>query len=350
MRVVVVGATGNVGTSVVERLIDDPAVESIVGVARRRPGIELPKVEWRAADIGVDDLEPLVAGADAVIHLAWVLQPQHDEPLLFRTNVIGTSRLFDAAGRARVPAFVYASSVGTYACGPKEPRVPESWPATGIPTSFYSRHKAAVERLLDVVGPRHPDVRIVRLRTSLVFKRQAASGIARLFLGPLIPKRLLSPSSIRLVPDTPRFTFQAVHSSDAAAAYHLALQRDVSGPFNVASEPPLTPRVLASLLDARRIPVPAAALRGAAWASWRLRLQRSEEGWIDMALDTPLMDTTRARNELGWRPNWLATDALLDLLEGMRDGAGGPTPPLSPTLPDRDPVVPITPVTGTPHA
>jgi nucleoside-diphosphate-sugar epimerase len=128
----------------------------------------------------------------------------------------------------------------------------------------------------------------------------------------------------------PRLRFQAVHSYDVGEAYRLALTRDVQGPFNIAAEPVLDPPELARLLRARRVRVPPRLLRLAVAASWRLRLQPSPEGWLDMALAVPIMDTTRARTQLGWTPQMGADEALLDLLRGLREGAGAETPPLDP--------------------
>jgi hypothetical protein len=71
-------------------------------------------------------------------------------------------------------------------------------------------------------------------------------------------------------------------------------------------------------------------LRSAANAAWRLRLQPSPPGWVDMALGVPIMSTARARDELGWSPRHSSRDALLELLAGFRDSAGGDTPRLSP--------------------
>src|SRR4051812_21808469 len=177
MRVVVVGATGNVGTSVLHALAGDTAIESIVGVARRMPAMSFPGVEWVAADIRSSDLEPIFTGADAVVHLAWAIQPSRDEAELRSVNVDGSARVFRAAGRAGVGALVYASSVGAYSPGPKDRAVDESWPTDGIETSFYSRHKAEVERLLDRFEAEFPSVRSVRLRPGLIFKREAAQEI-----------------------------------------------------------------------------------------------------------------------------------------------------------------------------
>jgi nucleoside-diphosphate-sugar epimerase len=330
MRVVVTGASGNVGTSLLRALEHEELVESVVGIARRRPSGAFAKTTWVQSDVSRDDLAPSMQGADAVVHLAWLIQPSRDEAKLRATNIDGSARVFEAAARAGVPRLVYASSVGTYSPGPKDRAVDESWPTDGIASSYYARHKAEVERLLDQFEARHPDVRVVRLRPGLIFKREAASEIRRLFAGPLLPGFLARPALIPIVPDVARLRFQAVHSYDVGEAYKLALTRNVHGPFNIAAEPVLDPRELGRLLGARPVPVPARVLRGAAALTWRLRLQPASEGWVDMALAVPIMDTGRARRELGWAPRFSAGEALLDLLAGFRAGAGAQTPPLAP--------------------
>jgi UDP-glucose 4-epimerase len=90
VRVVVVGASGNVGTSVLRELADEPAVDSVLGVCRRMPSLQFPKVEWRVADVAVSPLEPLFRGADAVVHLAWLIQPGRDREQTRRVNVAGS--------------------------------------------------------------------------------------------------------------------------------------------------------------------------------------------------------------------------------------------------------------------
>jgi UDP-glucose 4-epimerase len=330
MRIVVVGASGNVGTSVLRALADEPAVDHVIGVSRRLPEMRFPKVEWRTADISRSALEPHLQGADAVIHLAWLIQPSRDLETLRATNVDGSARLFAAVAAANVPSLVYASSVGAYSPGPKDRPVDESWPTGGVATSFYARHKSEVERLLDRFEHEQPQVRVVRLRPGLIFKREAASEIRRLFVGPFLPSPLVRRELIPVVPAAERLKFQAVHSYDAGHAYRLAAVGDAHGAFNVAAEPVLDPPALARLLGARQLPLPPGLLRAAAAASWRLRLQPSEPGWVDMGLSVPLMDTTRAREELGWKPRYGADDALRDLLEGLQRGEGLGTPPLEP--------------------
>jgi UDP-glucose 4-epimerase len=328
VRVVVFGATGNAGSSLVRLLAGDERISAIVGVARRRPELRLPKTEWVEADVG-DQLGPLVDGADAVVHLAWLIQPSRNEAELRRVNVYGSQRVFDAVVQAGVPTLVYASSVGAYSRGPKDRRVDESWPVEGIRTSFYSRHKAEVERRLDEVERRNLGLRVVRLRPGLLFKRSAATGIRRLFAGPLVPGSLLRPSLIPFVPDLAGLRFQSLHTDDVATAYREAILRDVRGAFNVAAEPVLDCAALARLFSARPVPVPRALARAAVSALWHLRLQPTPPGWLDLALGVPLMDITRAREELGWEPRHSATDALEELLRGLREGADDETPPLA---------------------
>jgi len=328
MRVVVVGGTGNVGTSVVAALAQDPAVDQVVGVARRPPADGTLGAQWRAADVSTDDLVPVLRGADAVVHLAWVLQPSHQPSILHTVNVVGSSRVMDAVGAADVPCLVLSSSVGAYSASSKDELRDENWPTDGIPTSTYARQKAYVERLLDRFELRHPHIRTVRLRPSLTFKADAARAIRKLFIGTLLPARLIDLGRLPLLPDIAGLAFQAVHTDDLADAYRRAVLGSVSGAFNIAADPVLTLPALAQRLGARTAPVPARLARLAAAASFQLRLQPSEPGWFDMAASGPLMDTTRARRVLGWEPVHTAMDTLTELLEAIPTDRGMSTPAL----------------------
>lgn len=329
MKIVVTGATGNVGTSVVRALGDAPEVDEVVGLARRRPTWEAPKAEWRQADVVSADLRDLFEDADVVIHLAWAIQPSRDRRTLELVNLEGSRRVFGAAGEAGVGKLIHASSIGAYSPGPEDEEVDESWPTGGIESSFYSRHKAAVERMLDEFERERPQTAVVRMRPALIFKGEAATEIRRLFAGPFLPDFLLRHSG--LIPALPRIdglAFQAVHSDDVGEAYARAAVGEASGAFNLAAEPRLSSADLAEALGARSFPVPSAVARRLADLSWRLRLQPSPPGWLDMALAVPSISSRRAREELGWEPRRDAREALRELLEGIGHGQTGPTPPL----------------------
>ncbi|MEU4773470.1 NAD-dependent epimerase/dehydratase family protein [Micromonospora sp. NPDC023644] len=336
MRIVVVGATGNAGTALLRRLRRERGLD-LAGVARRLPGPECgepyDQVEWHSCDVGLpgaaDQLAEVFAGADAVVHLAWQIQPSHDQRVLHRTNVGGSAAVIDAVVRAGVPALVYASSVGVYAPGPKDHPVSERWPATGVPGSSYSRDKAEVEALLDRTEREHPGLRVVRLRPGLNFQRAAATEITRYFLGPFAPVRLLRFGRIPLVPTNRRLRMQAVHTDDVADAYARAVLGDARGAFNVATDPVLTPELVARHFHGWTVPVAAPVLRVAAALTWRARLQPIDAGWVELALHAPLMSSERAETELGWHPRHDALSALKELFAGMADGAHTPSPPMS---------------------
>lgn len=326
MRVVVTGATGNVGTSVVSALGGDERVDEIIGVSRRLPDWRAPKTRWVSADVARDELVEHFEGADAVIHLAWLIQPSRDDAELRRVNVDGSRRVFEAAVRAGVPSLVHASSVGVYSPGPKDRVVDESCPRDGVPTLFYSRHKAEVERILDGFEDR---LRVVRLRPGLIFKAEAGPEIRRLFAGPFLPARLLGHLPVVPLPD--RLAVQCVHADDVGDAYRLAaLSPEARGAYNIAADPLLQPADLARLLGGRHVTVPERPLRVLADVAFRARLSPTPPGWFDLGLEVPTMDIARAREQLGWTPAHSSTDALLELLSGMKQSSGAPTPPLEP--------------------
>jgi nucleoside-diphosphate-sugar epimerase len=266
------------------------------------------------------------------VHLAWLIQPSHNETALRRVNVDGTRRLLGAAAASGVRSLVYASSVGAYSPGPKDRYVGEDWPTGGVASSFYARHKAAVERMLDTFETEHPGVRVARLRPALIFKRTAASGIRRLFAGPLFPGPLLRPSLLPFVPVPAGLRFQAVHTDDVAEAYRQAIVGNTAGAFNIAADDVIDRDVLARILHARPFDVGRRATRTAVAAAWHARLQPTPSGWLDLAYAVPLIDSGRAKRELGWSPRLSGAAALEELIGGLRAGASGETPPLAPDV------------------
>lgn len=165
-----------------------------------------------------------------VVHLAWRLQPAHDPDGMRRVNVVGTSRVLDAIARAGVPALVHASSVGPTPPGPPKtlgalsPRVRENHPTLGISTSTCSRHKAEADRMLGASEAGHPERRGVRLRPGVVLQAEAASALARCFLGLFVPQTLVRPSLVPLVPAVDRLALQVVHAQDMSPGLRAGLR------------------------------------------------------------------------------------------------------------------------------
>ncbi|GGX77511.1 NAD-dependent epimerase/dehydratase family protein [Streptomyces minutiscleroticus] len=329
-RVVVTGATGNVGTSVVRLLGEDPQVDSVLGIARRLPDGPRADAEWAAVDLTSEaSLTQHFEGADAVVHLAWKIQPARDPATTWRTNVLGSVRVFRAAAAAKVPVLVHASSVGAYSPGPKDRAVDESWPTHGWPEAAYCREKAYLERVLDAFEHEHPQMRVVRMRPAFLFKEEASSEQRRLFAGRFVPGQLARPELLPVLPDVPGLRIQALHTEDAAEAYRLAVLNDVRGAFNLAADPPLDAGVLAELFGSRAVRLPRTVARSAVAAVYGLHLAPTSPQLFDAVLRLPIMDCTRARDELGWSPRRTAVEAVQELLRGMREGAGTGTAPLA---------------------
>lgn len=331
-RVAVLGASGNIGLATVRALRD--AGHDVVGVARRIPDDDLG-VQWVARDLTRDDVGPLLGEVDAVVHLAWLIQPSRDLSAQWSVNVDGFDRVLAAVRRAGVSTLVVASSVGAYSPRVDHQPVDETWPTHGVATSSYSRQKAYVERMLDAFEATS-DARVVRIRPSLVFQPEAASEQRRLFAGSLVPNRLLEGDLLPVLPHLPGVAFQAVHADDVADAIHRCLTRPVEGAFNVAAPEELTTADVADLLGARPVTVPFRLARGAAHLAWRLRLHPLSPGWLDLARQAPLLDTSRARDELDWRPTHSGREALQAALSGMAAGTGAPTPTLYPDRSGRE--------------
>lgn len=330
MRVVVTGATGNLGTAVVRALADDDTISTIIGIARREPTWAPAKTRWVTHDLADrhqhDMLVEHFRGADAVIHLAWQFHPTRHPVVTWRSNVLGALAVFHAVRAAEVRALIHTSSVGAYSPARGTTPVNEHWPTHALPTAAYGREKSYLERALDAFELQAPEVRLVRMRPAFVFQQAAAPEQRRVFAGPLLPKNALRP--LPIIPDIPGLAFQAVHADDVAAAFHAAVVGEVRGAFNLAADPVLDAKQLADLLGARVIPVPAAAATAGVSLLWHLHAIPASPGLLRLLLSVPILDSTRARDQLGWTPRHSGRDAIEAFIEGLRAQRDAPTPPL----------------------
>ncbi|GLP78359.1 nucleoside-diphosphate sugar epimerase [Mycobacterium antarcticum] len=331
MRIVITGASGNVGTALLRAL---PAEHDVVGVVRRPPpphGV-YQRVDWRALDLtdpdAISTLHTVFEGADVVVHLAWGFQPTRDTDYLTRLGVGGTSAVLQAAHTSSVGQLIHMSSVGTYAAGRYGERVDESWPTTGIGTSPYSRDKSTAEGILDEYEGRlgSAAIPIARMRPGFILQRDAASGLMRYGLPGYVPMRLVP--WLPVLPLDRNLCIPLIHADDVASAIVLAIEARASGPFNLAAEPPMDRDDVAAVMGARAVHVPSGVLGALVDLTWRARLQHIDRGWLDLAFSVPLLNCSRARSELGWEPKWTAKEALADLLEGVADSAHTDSPPL----------------------
>jgi UDP-glucose 4-epimerase len=332
MKVVVTGASGSVGTALLRAARNENW--EVVGVARRRPDTArqpYSSADWMQCDLGAPDavhrLSEALEGAQVVVHLAWAIQPASDDPARRRTNVTGSTHVLQAAVNAEVPHVVAASSVAAYAPAPRWKRVGEDWPCTGVPGSAYSADKVVLERMLDEFVLHNPTVAVSRIRPCAVVQRDSGAQLERWTVSPLIPPQILGRRWLP-VPLWKGLRAQAVHADDVADALRLIIRQREVGAFNLASEPVLNAPELARIFGGVLVPVPLSVLLALAWPSWRLGLQPMHPGWLKLADQVPLMDTSRARSQLGWIPRHDTRSALEEFVAAIARGCGTASDPL----------------------
>lgn len=330
-RIVVTGASGNIGTALLRRL----AGTSVTGIVRRLPDVDAEPykgADWVACDLSSADapavLAEAVAGADAVVHLAWAINPATDEPPMDTMNRIGLANTLRAVADAGVPHLVCASSVAAYGPADRWQSIDEDWPRDGVPGSGYSQGKADLEQRLDEFADRHPEVTVARVRPCAVVQYDAGGEFDRWLLSPLFPVRALGHPWLPM-PFWQGLRAQLVHAADVADAIALILERHAAGAFNLAGDGVLDARHLAGRMGGTRLPVPYRLLSAGAWLTWRLGLQPVHPSWLRLADLAPLVDTGRAKAELGWEPRYDALAAVADLVAGMRSGSGTASPALA---------------------
>jgi UDP-glucose 4-epimerase len=331
-RIVITGASGNVGTAVLRKLAVETDYE-VIGVVRRMPPPTdvYRRVRWHQLDVAepkaVMRLQKLFRRADCVVHLAWAFRPARNHRRVEAVGVDGSATVLIAAHAADVGQLIYVSSAAAYAPAPGR-RVDESWSTAGVPTSPYSRVKSRVEAMLDEYENKGDGVAITRLRPGFILQREAAASIRGYAFPSYLSPRWLGLLPIVPIPATGSLHVPVIHADDVADACVRAILRRARGAFNLSAEPPLQPRHVAKALGPTPIPMPTRLVRPFLDASWRARLQPIDVGWLDVVASMPILNTARAQAILDWRPAHSSWQALAELAEGLRDNEESASPAL----------------------
>jgi UDP-glucose 4-epimerase len=330
LTVAVTGPTGEIGRAVVAALERAREVKRVLGMARRQfdpAERDWKKVSYRRGDVldrgAVDEL---VGEADVVIHLAFMIMGSEEESR--SVNLDGSRNVFEATVAAGVKRLIYASSVAAYGFYRENPQpLTEEVPARGTASHYYSAHKAEVEALLKdtlagavteayvfrpcIVGGRDAPLLIDSLPYTQISERLPAA-VLRLLDGVPILKPVL--------PD-PGVPFQLVHHDDVASAMRAAvLGRGMPGAYNLAGSGELTVKQLADELGWYSIPVPDLAVGAVAEMVARLGFLPARAQWIAAFRAPTIMDTSKARRELRWRPKHDALQTLRETITSARLG------------------------------
>jgi nucleoside-diphosphate-sugar epimerase len=326
--VAVTGPTGDIGRSFMRALERSRDVGRIVGMARHPfdPASEgLRKTEYLQGNV-LDRaaLDRLVDGADVVVHLAFAIMGGAEETR--RVNLEGSRNVFEAAVAAAPKRLVYTSSVAAYGFhADNPPLLTEDLPARGTGNHYYSAQKAELEQTLDdLLAGTAIDVYV--FRPSIVAGPDALAliqNIPYVTLSERMPAAVLRalefmPALKPVIPD-PGVEFQLVHHDDVASALRAAvLGHGTPGIYNLAARETLTLSDVADALGWYSIPLPELALDAAAGLVSRLPFVPTEAQWLEALREPALMDTTKARRELRWRPKYDARDTLGAMVSAAR--------------------------------
>lgn len=320
LTVAVTGPTGDIGRSLLRALERSPEVGRISAMARSPfdpAGAGLRKTEYRQADVlDAGAVADVIAGADAVVHLAFVIMGDLAETT--SVNLQGSRNVFAAAIDSGAKRLIYASSVAAYGFHGDNPELlTEDVPARGTRRHYYSAQKAELEGALwELLAPGGPDAYV--FRPCIVAGPDALTlleAIPYIQLSDRMPAAVLRalefmPALKPVIPD-PGVPFQLVHHDDVAGAMRAAvLGRGEPGLYNLAAEGTLTMSDLARALGWYSVPVPELAVGAAAEIVARLPFMPAEAHWIETLRHPVLMDTTRARRQLRWRPRHDAAETL----------------------------------------
>lgn len=324
LSVAVTGPTGTFGSGLLPLLQADPRIGRVTGVARRPfdPAARgWTKMHYSQGDVrNPAALDTAFHGADVVVHLAFLITGAEPPGEVEQTNVGGTLNAYRAAAAVGARRFVYASSVAAYGFhGGNPAELTEDWPVRPAARLFYARQKAELEQLLvaEAAGSGRPSLYMIR---PCVVVGPHAVGAKDLLPGPLAPLgRRLAGAVLGFRPPVPvpvaapAIPLQLVHEQDVGRALLLcAVGAGPPGAYNIAADGLVTPADILRELGFLPVPMPAAPVHAAARLLTALPVLPGVAGWAEAVSRPVIMDTTRARELLGWSPRFTALQALRD--------------------------------------
>jgi UDP-glucose 4-epimerase len=296
VRYLITGGSGYIGSRLVERLAGRSDTERILICDVRPPRIFRPGVSFSRLDVrDAAAVREVVAAErpDVVVHLAFILNPMHDEAAMYEIDVGGTHNVLDACSQAGVGQVLVTSSSTAYGAFPDNP-VPltEEHPVRGMPDFEYARDKAESDRLCQLWALRHPDRVMTIVRPCIVFGPGVDNYIVRLWT------RQPFQADFGL-PDP---GIQFVHEDDVVSALEVLLVERVGGAFNVCGDGVMPAASCASIIGLPRRRVPLGVARRLASLMWRLRRSETPPGNLHFALYPWLVSNEKLKRETSWRP------------------------------------------------
>lgn len=318
LTVAVTGPTGTFGFGLVPLLQADERIDRIVGIARRPFDASehgWTKMTYRRGDVrDPAALEEGFQGADVVVHLAFMITGTASLATIQEINVEGTLNAFRAAAVVGARRFVYASSVAAYGFHRDNPvGMTEEWPTRPAAHLFYAQEKAQIERLLEQEAAGHVGLGVYVLRPPIVLGPDVvgAKNVVPAPLAPLV--RLLRgvAGRVPLPVLAPQVPVQFIHEDDVGQAFLLCIVgAGAPGVYNITGDGVLSAAEVLRELGLTPIGVPAQLARAGARGVASLPFAPPFAGWAEAFSHPAIMDASKAKRELGWRPRYSSLEAL----------------------------------------
>jgi UDP-glucose 4-epimerase len=324
VRYVITGGSGYIGSRLVDHLALREDTERIVVCDVRPPRAFRPKVEFEQLDVRDREAAQSVLARvepDALVHLAFILNPVHDEHFMYDVDVNGTHNVLEAAGAAGTQQVLVTTSAVAYGAFPDNP-VPltEDDPVRGVASFSYARDKTESDRLCQLWAAKYPDRTMAIVRPCIVFGPNVDNYLVRLWTK--------QPFQV----DVGNFDIQLqfVHEEDVVDAVIRLLEGGHEGAFNVAGDGLMTLRETVELSGQpiRRMPLWLYRLLGK--VTWGLHLGEAPPGQIEFAVHPWVVSNERLKEAAGWRPRYTSRETFEITMRAQgKLPTGGPAP--SPT-------------------
>lgn len=313
IKLAVTGINGYFGKVLLPRLIDDQGIDRIIGIDAA-PISDLPgsdKVSFHQADIRDAEIESLLNGCDAVLHMAFKLMRLPGAKDTDKINIDGSKHVFELTAKLGIPKLIFTSSVVAYGLHADNPiPLAEKMPLRPNEGLYYSRAKAKLESYLDHLSSKHPAMVITRLRPCTVVGPTAAR--------PMV-ESLISNTLIMVKGYNP--PYQLVHEDDVASAIHLAIKEDLHGAYNTTGSDPVPLKDMVEERGGKAIALPLAVLKPLIWLLWRTGQSVFAPEWLDLSR-YPLIAMNTKLKAAGWSPEYDTRQAYASLIEAFDETVG----------------------------
>jgi nucleoside-diphosphate-sugar epimerase len=308
MKIVVTGSAGHLARALIPRLLREPDVDAVIGIDHAEHDFADPRFHPVRVDVRSTEIDRYLDGADALIHMAFVLmggrlgRARHRRETVRSVNIEGSRNVFTRAQAAGVPRLLFVSSASVYGAWPDNPPLmDERQPLRAMSGFAYAEDKVAVEQWLDDFAAAHPQTAILRLRPHVILGPHAH---------PLLKTLLRQPFYPRL--GRPALT-QCVWEDDVADAIARALRQGAPGAYNLAADGAMSFRDMIRLTHRHALPLPLGLAALAHRLAWWLLPEVGEPGWVQGMQHHLAVDSSRARAELGWSPRFSLSECILKI-------------------------------------